>query len=294
MSTQLLVFKNNLPNLTALKLFSQDIDAVKSKLRQKLKQAPMMFIGMQLVIDVSAFDREPELVLDIDDLLVFLRGEGINPVALMSDKAAFREIAIKFGIGALPSLQPTSRPVSQKRSTAAEAVANEAVKIPAATKKTSHRAPMSAIAGDKVEDHKQITAPANTGEAHQVSEEPRKTFDDSSTGSIKTAPNNQIIRHPVRSGQRIYVHGDLTVIGTVSPGAEVIADGNIHVYGKLGGRAIAGAQGDETAAIFCQQLDAELVAIAGNYKQLDDIDSVHRGQRVQILLENEKICFFSL
>ncbi len=294
MSTQLLVFKNNLPNLTALKLFSQDIDAVKGKLRQKFKQAPMMFIGMQLVIDISAFDREPELVLDIDDLLVFLRGEGINPVALMSDKAAFREIAVKFGIGALPSLQPTSRPVSQKRSTAAEATANEAVKIPAAAKKTSHRASMPTIAGDKAEDHRQTTVPANTDEAHQAGEEPRKTFDDSNTGSTKTAANNQIIRHPVRSGQRIYAHGDLTVIGTVSPGAEVIADGNIHVYGKLGGRAIAGAQGDEKAAIFCQQLDAELVSIAGNYKQLDDIDSAYRGQRVQILLENEKICFFSL
>ncbi|PID65399.1 MAG: septum site-determining protein MinC [Gammaproteobacteria bacterium] len=211
----------------------------------------------------------------------------------MSDKAAFREIAIKFGIGALPSLQPTSRPVSQKRSTAAEAVANEAAKIPVTTK-TSHRAPMSAIAGDKAEDHNQTATPANTDEAHQAGEEPRKTFDDSSTGSTKAAPNNQIIRHPVRSGQRIYAHGDLTVIGTVSPGAEVIADGNIHVYGKLGGRAIAGAQGNETAAIFCQQLDAELVSIAGNYKQLDDIDSAYRGQRVQILLENEKICFFSL
>lgn len=278
MSTQPLAFKNNLPNLTALQLFSQDNHVVKDKLRQKFKQAPMMFIGMQLVIDISAFDRETQLTLDIEALLDFLRGEGVNPVALMSDKAAFREQAIRLGIGALPTLQNTR--TSEEKP--APAKTPTAVKSPTVGSEPTP---------EPVQNTADETAVKNTGESH---EEPRKTFDDAPAAATQPPPQNQTIRHPVRSGQRIYVRGDLTVIGAVSPGAEIIADGSIHVYGKLSGRAIAGAQGDESAAIFCQQLNAELVSIAGNYKQLEDIDSVYRDQRVQISLENEKICFFSL
>lgn len=278
MSTQLLIFKNNLPNLTVLKLFSQDLDAVKHKLRLKIKQAPMMFIGMQLVIDVSDFDREASLTLNIDELLDFLRGEGINPVALMSDKTTFREHAVQSGIGALPTLQ--SRTGENKPD-------NTKIEVEAAVP-TVPVVSANAPSISTIPDSRLVDAPEN------ISEEPRKTFDDVNTTSEKIMPSNQVIRHPVRSGQRLYARGDLTIIGTVSPGAEVIADGSIHVYGKLSGRAIAGAQGDENALIFCQHLDAELVSIAGNYKQLEDIAEVHRGERVQISLDNEKICFFSL
>lgn len=277
MSTQLLVFKNNLPNVTVLKLFSQDIEALQAKLKQKLKQAPMMFIGMQLVLDISAFDREGVLSLDIETLLDFLRGEGINPVALMSDKAAFREKAIASGIGALPTLQSTARQDQEKSAQ------------PSSTQTLENVESNASVDAKAPEPAKQQTS----NEQHD-SDEPRKTFDETPPMPEAPATTNQIIRQPVRSGQRIYARGDLTVIGAVSPGAEIIADGSIHVYGKLSGRAIAGAQGDESAAIFCQQLNAELVSIAGNYKQLEDIDSVYRNQRVQISLENEKICFFSL
>ena len=76
----------------------------------------------------------------------------------------------------------------------------------------------------------------------------------------------RVVDEPVRSGQQIYAEGcDLIVLNTVSPGAEVIADGCIHVYGKLSGRALAGAKGDESARVFCRKLDAELIAIAGIY-----------------------------
>lgn len=82
-----------------------------------------------------------------------------------------------------------------------------------------------------------------------------------------------IIKQPVRSGQRIYAKNtDLIIQSSVSNGAEIIADGNIHVYGSLRGRAIAGAQGYEQARIFCQSLEAELVSIAGNYKLHDKLN----------------------
>lgn len=82
----------------------------------------------------------------------------------------------------------------------------------------------------------------------------------------------KVITVPVRSGQQIYAPGsDLIVIGQVSPGAELLADGNIHVYGALRGRALAGIKGDLNARIFCQQLGAEMVSIAGQYKVAEDL-----------------------
>ncbi len=82
----------------------------------------------------------------------------------------------------------------------------------------------------------------------------------------------RVVDEPVRSGQQIYAEGcDLIVLNTVSPGAEVIADGCIHVYGKLAGRALAGVKGDESARVFCRKLDAELIAIAGIYAVAEQI-----------------------
>lgn len=82
----------------------------------------------------------------------------------------------------------------------------------------------------------------------------------------------RIITSPVRGGQQIYAQGgDLVVTASVSPGAELLADGNIHVYGPMRGRALAGIKGDTKARIFCQQLTAELVSIAGQYKVSEDL-----------------------
>ncbi|WP_428380532.1 septum site-determining protein MinC [Nevskia ramosa] len=82
----------------------------------------------------------------------------------------------------------------------------------------------------------------------------------------------RVVDEPVRSGQQIYAEGcDLIVLNTVSPGAEVIADGCIHIYGKLAGRALAGVKGDESARVFCRKLDAELIAIAGIYAVAEQI-----------------------
>ncbi|EPJ78692.1 MULTISPECIES: septum site-determining protein MinC [Pseudomonas] len=82
----------------------------------------------------------------------------------------------------------------------------------------------------------------------------------------------RVITSPVRGGQQIYAQGgDLVIVSSVSPGAELLADGNIHVYGPMRGRALAGVKGDTKARIFCQQLSAELVSIAGQYKVSEDL-----------------------
>jgi len=105
---------------------------------------------------------------------------------------------------------------------------------------------------------------------------------------IKAA--NMIVRQNVRSGQQIYAKdADLIIVGTVGNGAEVIADGNIHIYGKLRGRAIAGANGNKSSAIFCQSLEAELVSIAGTYWLSDAIEKSLWQQSSIIKLEKEQL-----
>jgi len=102
--------------------------------------------------------------------------------------------------------------------------------------------------------------------------------------------HNKMIVQPVRSGQQIYApDGDLIVLGPISAGAEVLADGNIHIYGPLRGRALAGIKGDVEARIFCQSLEAELVSIAGHYRVIEELDAEERGKAVQIYLLEDRL-----
>ena len=95
---------------------------------------------------------------------------------------------------------------------------------------------------------------------------------------------------PVRSGQQVYARGrDLVIVSAVGSGAEVLADGSIHIYGRLSGRALAGAQGDASARIYCQDFQAELVSIAGHYRVLDDVPADLRGSSVQARLDGERL-----
>ncbi|MFV9474954.1 septum site-determining protein MinC [Advenella sp. RU8] len=102
-----------------------------------------------------------------------------------------------------------------------------------------------------------------------------------------------VIKRQLRSGQRVYArNSDLIVIGAVGRGAEIIADGNIHVYGPLRGKAIAGARGNTQARIFTTHLDAELLAIAGIYRLIDaDFNQNLIRQSVIVELENESLSF---
>ncbi|WP_099866416.1 septum site-determining protein MinC [Pararhizobium haloflavum] len=99
-----------------------------------------------------------------------------------------------------------------------------------------------------------------------------------------------IIKEPVRSGQSvIFPEGDVTVVGSVASGAEIVAGGSIHVYGTLRGRALAGSVGNASARIFCRKLEAELLAIDGLYKMVDDMDPKLRGKAVQLWLDGDAI-----
>ncbi len=106
-----------------------------------------------------------------------------------------------------------------------------------------------------------------------------------------TATPTKIINKPVRSGSQIYArNSDMIVLASVNPGAEIIADGNIHIYGPLKGRALAGASGNEDARIFCESMDSELISIAGRYL-VNKKMKAPKGKKpmIQIYLQDDKL-----
>lgn len=109
------------------------------------------------------------------------------------------------------------------------------------------------------------------------------------TTKSPTTIKSKVIHNPIRSGQQVSSEGDLIVLGQVGAGAEVIAKGNIHIYGALRGRAFAGAQGDEKSHIFCRQLDAELVAIAGIFRVSEELPEAVLQQACHIHLQADQL-----
>lgn len=111
---------------------------------------------------------------------------------------------------------------------------------------------------------------------------------------VKATPS-LVVTQPVRSGQSIFFpEGDITVVGSIASGAEVVAGGSIHVYGALRGRALAGAMGNPDARVFCSKLEAELISIDGFYKTAENWEPKLRGQAVQFWLEGDTFKVASL
>ncbi|MEZ5545588.1 MAG: septum site-determining protein MinC [Lysobacteraceae bacterium] len=166
-------------------------------------------------------------------------------------------VALAYGTSAIEKLsQELSLPLLAKFRAQYESDATQAVQ---SAPKPAPRAPEPAP--------EPVAAPASVGEAASL---------------MHTTP--------VRSGQQVYAQGrDLTVVAVVGAGAEVIADGSLHIYGPLRGRALAGAQGNEKARIFCREFHAELVAIAGRYKVIEEVPKELRGKPVQVWLEQDTL-----
>lgn len=113
--------------------------------------------------------------------------------------------------------------------------------------------------------------------------------------TAKPAPSSLLVEQPVRSGQTIYhPHGDVIVLGSVSSGAEIVAGGSIHIYGALRGRAMAGANGNAKARIFCRKVEAELLAIAGYYRTADDLVEDLKNRPIQAWLNGETMLIAAL
>jgi len=134
----------------------------------------------------------------------------------------------------------------------------------------------------------------NTSSHKLALENTEKPIDDPSTETIAAPVVNMLISQPIRSGQRVYAKGDLTILSHVSAGAEVMAEGNIHIYGALRGRALAGVQGNTESRIFCSDLQAELISIAGHYKISEEFYKPESKQPTQIFLQEQALIIKNL
>ncbi len=235
-----------------LRVRTLDVEQLSREMRERVERAPKLFGRAPVIIDFGGLARMPDLAT-AQALLEGLRGAGVLPVGLSYGTRETEQLAEQLKLPLLAKFRAQYEPVAAAPAGGASAPAarRESVAAEAAPAKTTK-------------------APAPTTSAA------------SSPGLIQ--------KTPVRSGQQLYAENrDLTVLNTVGAGAEVISDGSIHIYGTLRGRALAGAQGNTDARIFCQEFHAELVAIAGHYKVLEDVPRELRGKPVQVWLEKDQL-----
>lgn len=231
-----------------LRVRTLDVQRLATEMRERVERAPNLFERAAVVLDFGGLAKLPSEA-ETRALIDGLRNAGVLPVALAYGTKEIDALSQQIGLPLLAKFR-----ASYERSAAepASAAAPEPTPASTATQSTAQPAP---------ESPQSSTPLAVAG-----------------PGLVQTTP--------VRSGQQVYAeHRDLTVLATVGAGAEVLADGNIHIYGALRGRALAGAQGNEDARIFCREFHAELVAVAGRYKVLEDIPQSLLGKPVQVWLE---------
>ena len=236
-----------------LRIRTLDVDRLVDEMRGRVQRAPKLFARAAVVIDFGGLSRTPDEAT-ARALIAGLHEAGVLPVALAYGTTEIERLSEALGLPLLAKFR-ASYERDDAAPTAPEPPRREPEPAPAAP---APRASKAAAAASPA------PSPANN------------------PGMIQSTP--------VRSGQQIYAENrDLTVLTTVGAGAEVIADGSVHIYGPLRGRALAGAQGFEQARIFCREFHAELVAIAGHYKVMEEIPKELRGKAVQIWLEDQQL-----
>lgn len=242
--------KGGMYTFMSLKLHTSDMQVIDEKLADKVQQAPGFFRDTPVVIDLTVLEEQ---------------GEDIDALALLECIRRHR-------------LVPIVASIVNKTSPLAQAFTIPLIENGARRSDTSKAVPASVSEGstDKEVDSSTVTLPdVDLSVSREVE-------------YVVKAP--LLIDKPVRSGQQIYARDtDLIVMGQVGPGAEIIADNNIHIYGPLRGRALCGVSGNASARIFCQSLEAELVSVAGNYRMLETIPEELRGKPAQIWLDKDRL-----
>jgi septum site-determining protein MinC len=243
-------------NLLVLRLLDHRAEAVLPSLGDQFRRAPGFLRFAPIAVGLGDLDAQPDEV-DFRALVEGLHALEIVPIGTTGGSARMRQAAQAAG---LPPLRPAggAKEAEDEAPPAAPAMASPvpAPETPAAAPKAAATSPQPQAAA---------------------------------------ARPSLLVAEPVRSGQRIHAHGsDLIVTATVNPGAEIIADGNIHVYGTLRGRAVAGAADDQDARIFALTFDPELVAIAGFYAVRENLGEVPTARAVQVRLQGEQMRFEAL
>jgi len=241
--------------LVVVALQTTDMAAIERELTARFAGTPDMFSHDPVVIDVSQAVGDP-LALDYARLAELLRRFNMVAAAVRGGSPEQMAAALKVGLGEAP-----------------EAVVH---------------APRAAPPVEATEVV--LEKPADSAAASEIAEAPSAEVQ--SEQPVAAAPT-LIIERPLRSGQQVYARGgDLVVLGTVNFGAELIADGSIHVYGPLRGKAIAGARGNTSARIFSTCMEPELISIAGTYRTTDNpLPAEVIGQPAQIRLDAERLVY---
>lgn len=255
-----------------------------TQLQQKIESAPMFFQRAAVVFDLSSFQAEvngPLPAEELEQLVVYCREQGLQPIACRGAEESLFDTISALGLASLP------------------AVTTRKVEIPAETqaldKSSADAEEDTALEDGAPDDIAAIEEQAELPLASSGEEAVAETAENNAEAIVETVTvishrPSKVVTKPVRSGQQVYAEGaDLILMAPVSEGAEVLADGHIHVYGTLRGRALAGVKGDLEARIFCQQLEAELVSVAGQFVLNDKIRESCWKKPAQIYLQNESI-----
>jgi len=252
--------------LTALRLHSADSAALGAALDARFADSPGLFDGEPLVLDLSPL-RAADAVLDWPALLAHLQRHQMRAVAAQGGSTAQMGAAREAGLfeATEPEARAEARPPQPTPAAGAAPTAIEADRGPLAAGGLAEGA-----AADAALDDAAAAAPALIQAA---------------------AVPTLVLDKPLRSGQRVYARGaDLVVLAVVSFGAEVIADGHIHVYAPLRGRAIAGARGNVNARIFSTCMEPQLVSIAGTYRTTETpLPAGVLGRAAQVRLDGDKL-----
>jgi septum site-determining protein MinC len=252
-----------------LALYANDWNAVQAWVADHLSQAPDLFAQAPIALDCSKLKSRPNLE-SLEDLLHRLRYAGVTPVALVAEAdSADAELARALKLAVLAPETRASKVSAEPDFSQAAANAPEPALEPAAepAPKAAEPAPAKVEIRTETKIVKQIEQVVVDG----------------------VLPPQQY-QGPVRSGQQLYAKGrDLIVTGGSAPGSEVIADGSIHLYGRLMGKVIAGASGNREAKIYCLAFGAELVSIAGIFRVFEAVPRDLAGRAVQIFLQGDKL-----
>jgi len=273
--------KGVMTSLAVMRPHTVDLALIQYQLHEKIANLPQFFQDAPVVLDLGAMPRGG-LELPLSALVALLRDARLVPVAITNASDELRPMAVAEGLGVMP--YRAARVPGRANTPAGTRAAAEAAAAAVVSRNSQNIETMQAEARALRERaQREAAAPSSEGQTPGPTPGPARV--DSGAPTASPGRPSMVVRHPVRSGQVIYAErSDLVVLGPVNPGGEVLADGHIHLYGTLRGRAIAGAQGYAGAQIFCQKLEAELVAVGGAYVLSDDIPADRRGRPSMILL----------
>ena len=282
--------------LLSLRLHSTNLEAIDAGLADKVKQAPGFFSNTPVVIDMTRIEGHADL--DAEELISRVRAHKLMPVLVnVSD----RECATNWNLS-LPVIETTTRDVSMDSSATKKKTAAAKPKSSKESSLLLHPASAAANKSLKKKELQPALADGDDNAGDDESDENQTDTDDSSANDIEALKKELsasepmkpvlplLVNRPVRSGQQQYAREtDLIIMAHVGPGAEIVADNNIHVYGPLRGRALCGVTGNTDSRIFCQSLEAELVSVAGVYKVLEEIPEELFGKPAQIWLQDGQL-----